>query len=119
MNLPAQPIPVPLRMDEHGAARVGESQVLLDVLIHAFLSGETPDAIVRAYPTLQLADVYAVIAYYLRSKEEVDGYLRAREAEAERLRQDVEDGLPGAAELRAKLLARKAARGQEPAAPRG
>ena len=34
----------------------------------------TAEEIVQQYPTLDLADIYTVIAYYLRNREDVDAY---------------------------------------------
>lgn len=98
----------PLRVDEQGVIRVGDSQVLLDIVIREFNNGAEPETIAQGYPTLDLADVYGVIAYYLRHRKEVDDYLDSRRQEAERLRQEIESKQPDRAELRAKLLARKA-----------
>jgi uncharacterized protein (DUF433 family) len=56
---------IPLRTDEHGAIRIGKTRVLLELVIHAYYMGETPEGIVDSYPTLTTADVYAVNAYYL------------------------------------------------------
>ena len=100
--------PAPVRVDEHGAVRVGDSQVLLDIVVREFNNGAEPEAIAHGYPTLDLADVYAVIAYYLRHRSEVDPYLEARRQDAATLRQEIEAKQPNRAELRAKLLARKA-----------
>jgi uncharacterized protein (DUF433 family) len=100
--------PNPLRVDEHGVVRVGDSQVLLDIVIRDFNNGAEPEAIAHGYPTLNLADVYGVIAYYLRRRKEVDDYLQTRRQEAEKLRQEIEAKQPSRVELRAKLLARKA-----------
>jgi uncharacterized protein (DUF433 family) len=108
MTLTIQTDPTPLRVDEHGVVRVGDSQVLLDVVVREFHNGAEPEAIAHAFPTLNLADVYAVIAYYLRHRKEIDAYLDTRGHEAEKLRQEIESQQPGRAELRAKLLARKA-----------
>lgn len=99
--------PVPLRVDERGALRVGDSRITLDTLVHEYENGLDPEGIVNAYPTLHLADVYAVIAYYLRHQDEVNQYLSKRQAEAAELRRDIESRQPGRAELRAKLLARR------------
>jgi uncharacterized protein (DUF433 family) len=109
--------PVPLRTDEHGVIRVGNSQVLLDIVIREFNNGSDPEGIVHGYPTLDLADVYAVITYYLRHPKEVDEYLQTRREEGERLRKEIEAKQPGRAELRAKLLARKAQKKLEHASP--
>ncbi len=117
MPFTVQTDPVPLRTDEHGVIRVGDSQVLLDIVIREFNNGSDPEGIVHGYSTLQLADVYAVIAYYLRHRAEVDAYLDARREEAARLRQEIEAKQPNRAELRAKLLARKAQMELEHASP--
>jgi uncharacterized protein (DUF433 family) len=100
--------PIPLRVDEHGVIRIGDSQVLLDIVIQEFINGAEPEAIANAFPTLHLADVYGVIAYYLRHRKEVDDYLQIRRQQAETLRQEIEAKQPSRVELRAKLLARKA-----------
>jgi uncharacterized protein (DUF433 family) len=100
--------PTPLRVDEHGVMRVGDSQVLLDVVIREFNNGAEPEAIAQGFPTLDLADVYGVIAYYLRHSKDVDDYLHTRRHEAEKLRQEIEAKQPSRVELRAKLLVRKA-----------
>ncbi len=39
-----------------------------------------------AYPSLNLADVYAVIVYYLRHQEEVEKYLQERQKIAQEVR---------------------------------
>jgi uncharacterized protein (DUF433 family) len=108
MTPPVQSDPVPLRADDRGGLRVGDSRVSLDTLIHEYEKGEDPESIVHNYPTLQLADVYAVIAYYLRHSDEVNTYLQRRQVEAAELRREIESQQPGRAELRAKLLARRA-----------
>jgi uncharacterized protein (DUF433 family) len=117
MPLTIQTDPAPLRIDEHGVVRVGDSQVLLDVVIREFNNGADPEAITHGYSTLNLADVYAVIAYYLRHRKDIDEYLRARREEAEKLRQEIEAKQPRRVELRAKLLARKAQMELEHASP--
>lgn len=66
----------PLLVDEGGVIRVGKSRVSLDVVVEQFENGSTPDDTVRAYDTLELADVYAVVAYYLRHRAEVRAYLK-------------------------------------------
>jgi len=102
--------PVPLRVDETGTIRVGPSRVTLDVLLADYRSGLSPEEIVRQLDTLDLADVYAAIAYYHRHRDEVEEYLRRREAEAEALRARIEAGQPNRAELKAELSARLAQR---------
>jgi uncharacterized protein (DUF433 family) len=79
--------PVPLRIDADGEVRVGGTRLLLDLVVQAIREGIAPETIVQMYSSLQLADVHAVIAYYLRHQPEVDEYLRRREQEAEQVRQ--------------------------------
>ncbi len=117
MPLTIQTDPSPLRVDEHGVIRVGDSQVLVDIVIREFNNGAEPEAIVQGYSTLNLADVYGVIAYYLRHRKEIDDYLHVRRQEAEKLRQEIEAKQPNRVELRAKLLARKAQMEIAPASP--
>ncbi|HZU38077.1 MAG TPA: DUF433 domain-containing protein [Gemmataceae bacterium] len=119
MILTVQPHPVPIRVDEHGVARVGNSQVLLDIVIREFNNGAEPETISHGYPTLELADVYSVIGYYLRHRMDVDQYLLARQQEAEALRREIEAKQPDRAALRAKLLARKAQMELEKRWPKG
>jgi uncharacterized protein (DUF433 family) len=82
--------PVPLRIDEAGAIRVGQSRVTLDVLLRYWGMGMTPEEIARGLDTLTLADVHGALAYYYRHQSEIDDYLRRRESEAERLRQEID-----------------------------
>jgi uncharacterized protein (DUF433 family) len=41
------------------------------LVVEQYENGMTPEDMVRAYGTLELADVYAAIAYYLRHRDEV------------------------------------------------
>lgn len=77
---------IPIRVDEHGRLRVGDTRVLLDLVIYSFRLGSTPETITEQYPSLWLDDVYLAIGYYLRHRDEVDAYLRQQEAEAEAFR---------------------------------
>ena len=99
---------LPLRADQGGAVRVGNSRISLDVIVQQYENGMTLEDMVRAYDTLVLADVYAVISYYLRHRDEVRSYLKRREEEAEALRTRIEAERPGVS--REELLARRSAR---------
>jgi uncharacterized protein (DUF433 family) len=102
--------PVPLRVDETGTIRIGSSRVTLDVLLADYKAGLSPEEIARQLDTLDVADVFAAIAYYHRHREEVEEYLRRREKEAEALRQQIEAGQADRSELMARFLARLVAR---------
>jgi uncharacterized protein (DUF433 family) len=109
--------PLPLRAHEGDTLRIGETRVSLDTLVFEYENGATPEEIVSAYPTLQLADVYAVIAWYLRHQDGIKEYLSKRQAKAAELRRQIEGRQPGRAELRAKLLARRDRQEQGHASP--
>jgi hypothetical protein len=83
----------------------------LELVIRAFQDGATPETIVQRYSTLALADVYAVIAYYLRHRSDVEAYLARREHEAEEVQRRIESQQADLNEIRARLLARRQARG--------
>ena len=97
---------VPLKCDADGVMRVGGTRVRLDTVVFAFNAGATAEEIVQQYPSLMLADVYAVLTYYLRHRSEVDGYVAARQAEAAKSRVDNEARFP-AQDIRERLLARR------------
>ena len=92
--LPFHPERPPLRMDEGGAVRVGNTRISLDLIVEQYENGMTPEDMVRAYDTLVLADVHAVLAYYLRHRDEVRAYLKGRTEEAEALRAKIEAERP-------------------------
>jgi uncharacterized protein (DUF433 family) len=115
-KLAAQP-DVPLTLDKFGDIRVGKSRVLLDTVLEHFKAGAPPEEIIRAYDTLELADVYEVIAYYLRHADDVEAYLRRRDAEAKAFWQQVEAAQPSKADLMAEIKARWSKRKADHAAP--
>ena len=81
---------VPLREDPAGVLRVGDTRVLLELVVHAFQCGATPETIVQSYDTLSLADVYAVLAYCLTHREQIDEYMCRCDAEALDVRRRVQ-----------------------------
>jgi uncharacterized protein (DUF433 family) len=107
MEMTLQTEAPPLRRDEAGALRVGSSRVLLDLVIRAFQDGATPETIAQRYPTATLPDIYAVIAYYLRHRGDVEAYLAERERRAKKVRQRIESHQGDLADLRSRLLARR------------
>src|SRR3954447_14954761 len=80
-TLPLEAVSPPLRMNEGGTVRVGNGRVSLDLVVEQYENGMTPEEMVRAYDTLVLADVHAVIAFYLRHRDAVRAYLTRRAAE--------------------------------------
>lgn len=99
---------VPLKTDPHGVVRVGGTRVTLDTVIYEFKQGLTAEEIVYQYDSLDLADVYTVIAYYLRHQDEVEAYLQEQEQLAAEVREKIEQRFPSKG-LRDRLLARRQA----------
>ncbi len=81
---------IPLEMDTGGVIRVGGTRITLDTIVAAFNEGATAGEIAHQYPSLHLADVYAVIAHYLRRHKEVEAYLRQRQKQADSIRKQNE-----------------------------
>lgn len=100
---------VPLSMDQAGVLRVNGTRVSLDSVIFAFNEGSTPEEIAQQYTTLNLADVYAVISYYLQNHDEVVEYLQRRKAQRAELKDEVESRFDPQG-IRDRLLARKRSR---------
>ena len=97
----------PLTEDAAGAIRVGNSRVLLELVIRAFQDGASPETIVQRYSTLSLSDVYMTIGYYLRHQQEVESYLSDREHLAESVHQKLSEAQPDLTIIRSRLLAQQ------------
>jgi uncharacterized protein (DUF433 family) len=97
----------PLREDETGAIRVGNSRVLLETVIRAFQDGAPPESIVHRYSTLSLSDVYNTIGYYLRHQDAVEAYLSQREQLADSVRQRLSSVQPDLSFVRSRLLSQQ------------
>lgn len=110
MSLLIESAPPPLTAGADGIVRVRGRRVTLDTLdtvVSAFAEGATAEAIVHQYPTLALADVYAVIAYYLQQRAAVDAYLAERQRQAAAIRAHNEARADSTG-IRERLLARRA-----------
>ncbi len=102
----------PQHEDATGALSVGDSRVLLEIVIRAFQDGATPETIVQQSSSLTLlSDVYAVVAYYLRHREQTDDYLVQREQRAEETRKRIETQQGDLSDIRSRLLSRRQSRG--------
>lgn len=107
MNLAAATVPAPFTTDEHGVVRIGPSRVMLERVVHAFDGGASAEEIVESYPTLELGDVYATLAFILKNRPEVDAYMAESAAEAERVHRQGEERYP-TSELRRRIRERAA-----------
>ena len=99
---------MPLRVDEGGVVRVGDTRDTLDVIVHRFHEGDSPEQIVQSFPTVSLADAYAVVAYYLSHRDEVDAYVEEQDRMAAAIRAAIEKEHPPDPNLRERLRARLA-----------
>lgn len=99
-------IPAPLQAHSDGVVRIAGTRVTLDTVVSAFLQGATPEEIQQQYPSLDLPQVYSVVAYYLYNPTEVDAYLqqRAQRIAEVRRQNEARSSLVG---VRERLLARK------------
>ena len=88
MSLAIAPERLPLSEDADGVIRVGGTRVTLQTVVEAFNDGCTAEEIAAQYPSLQLADIYATITYYLRHRHEVDAHVQHEEQLAETVRQE-------------------------------
>lgn len=106
-----QAIPVPLRAEPAGIYLVGSTAIPLAIVLASWKNGLSPEQIVAGYPTLQLADIYLVIAYYLLHRKEVEEYLHWSEPQIEEVRKRIEARPPSFPDwMRARVEAARARR---------
>lgn len=101
--------PAPLKTNEDGVILVGKTRVTLDTVVAVFNQGATAEEIVYRYPSLNLADVYATIAFYLKHQSEVEAYLQQRRQQSQEIR-EMNQARFNPQGLRDRLLARRAER---------
>jgi uncharacterized protein (DUF433 family) len=93
---------VPLTLWEDGTIRVTGTRLLLDMIINAHKQGDIPEIIAESFPSVSVAEVYAIIAYYLNNKEKIEKYLAEQEKEAEEIKKKLES-IPGYTEKQLKF----------------
>src|SRR5438067_2515274 len=69
-----------------GGWRIAGSRVSLDSVVHAYWSGQSPEAIALEFPSLTLEQVFGAIAFYLREQPQIDAYLARQDATCAQLR---------------------------------
>ena len=100
--------PVPLRVDNHGVIRIADSRLSLDVLLDYYSQGISAEDLADGYQdVVSLADIFAVLAYYHRHRDEVEEYLTQSAEKADALRRQVEAMQPPRPGFREVLLARQ------------
>jgi hypothetical protein len=83
---------------------------LLELVIHEFDNGATPESIVDSYPVVELPDVYSVLAYYLNHRDEVQEYLSRRDKQAAIIRAKIEGSQEDLGDLRHRIQQMKVKR---------
>jgi len=107
MSIAPASLELPLAPDEDGVLRIAHTRVRLETVLTAYEEGATPEEIVQDYSSLTLANVYAVISYYLQNTTTVNEYLQQRAQFRETVRQQNEAQFSQQG-IRARLLARQA-----------
>ncbi|MBF2098733.1 MAG: DUF433 domain-containing protein [Gloeomargaritaceae cyanobacterium C42_A2020_066] len=97
----------PLQANQDGVVLVGKTRVTLDTVVYVFNQGATAEEIVYRYPSLNLADIYATIAFYLKHQSEVEAYLQQRQQQSQEIRA-MNQARFDPQNLRDRLLTRKA-----------
>jgi uncharacterized protein (DUF433 family) len=109
---------LPLHVDADGVIRVAHTRVTLETVIAAFAKGATAEQIAQDYPAVSLADIYAVITFYLRQSEAVDAYIAEQRRTGQHLRQQMETRFDPHG-IRDRLLAQRTSKGQSDAPAAG
>ena len=110
MSLTVEPQPIPLTTTPEGVVRISGTRVPLETVVRAFHLGATPEEIVQDFSTVTLPQVYAVLAYYLAHRPEVDAYIAERTATSAASRA-ANETLFDPIGIRARLLMRQMAMG--------
>ena len=79
MTLAIEAQPIPLTETEDGALIVTGTRIPVDTIIYSFRRGDSAEQIADNYDSLRLADVYAILAFYLAHQRELDDYIQKRE----------------------------------------
>ncbi|MGP0062402.1 MAG: DUF433 domain-containing protein [Isosphaeraceae bacterium] len=100
-------LPACLHWHSDGEIRLVGHRIGLYHFIDYYNQGFTAEMILCQFPTLELAVIHKVIAFYLENREEVDRYVADYQSELDLLR-GVGPHAPSVAELRKRLEARQA-----------
>ena len=103
-------LPEFLTADDGGYIHATGHRIGLHHVVRLYNEGYSPEMLAAHYPSLRLALVHQIIAFYLDNREEVDAYASAHDREMERQMAQARPA-PTLAELRSRLdAARRAER---------
>jgi len=92
----------------HGEIMLTGHRIALHHVVAYYNEGYSAEMLLGQFPTLSLALIHKVIAFYLDNQADVDAYVAAQKAEIDRLAAAVPSG-PGTIELRRPLAAMRPA----------
>ena len=90
----------------YGEIRLTGHRIGLEHVVQLYKEGFSPEMLHEQYPTLPLALIHKVIAFYLENQAEVDAYVAACAAEIERQRASAVKG-PSLSELQQRMKDRQ------------
>lgn len=83
----------------NGSIRLTGHRIALEHVVYFYNQGYAPEMILGQFPSLPLALIHKLIAFYLENQEDVDAYVARCEAEVARQR-TAAPSTPDLAELR-------------------
>ena len=95
-----------LAQDPYGYIHLAGHLIGLRHVVELYNDGSTPEMLHDHFPTLPLALVHKVIAFYLENRAEVDFYIRQSREALDRRAAEPQSG-PDAAELGRRMEARR------------
>ena len=101
-------LPDYLTQDDGGHIHVTDHRVGLQDLVYYYNEGHSAEALLDMFPTLTLALIHKLIAFYLEHRVDVDAYVARGEAEMAQQRAAAASG-PDLNELRRRLAAKQTA----------
>lgn len=79
-----------LTRTSEGTLRITGTRITLDSVIQAFHDGATPEEMCQDFPSLPLAQVYSLLAFYLNRQDAVDAYLAEQAQTSTIIRQELQ-----------------------------
>ncbi len=95
-----------LHSDAHGEVFLTGHRVTLYHIVKGYREGSSAEMLAEAYPTLPLALVHKVLAFYLENQAEVERYVQETGAEIDKQAAAPPRG-PSMAELKRRLEAKR------------
>ncbi len=95
-----------LAQDSYGYIHLAGHRIGLRSVVELYTDGYTPEMLQDHFPTLPLALIHKMIAFYLENRAEVAAYVRQSREALDRLAAAPQPG-PDAAELRRRMEARR------------